>query len=464
MAKKSYTEEEKRTLRVLKMQEHDLDRLQGQTSDDTLQLGQMDARLAELRQRATLAAQQASVELPEERHTPIPTEPRPKERLSLNDIPTWDSLEKRADKEHVSHDIIMEDLLTGEEISYAASEVKRINEEFSARTGLTRSDLAFLAIATGIQTARWMMMPKIVGQLGTSTRVLAALSPSAIAMLEQKPDTTDLALIDETNDAFIAEAEEIHEGPKSWEEILETRDEMPANAFDNQSMNWLFGILNNITGTRTGSNFTSVDAVTGQTINTPRMLAEALQSIKEDPRRLTAAVYAQYAQQQAAKGQPVDVLSPVTDALQPAMQSELFQMQAQQLATMSDLTLIGKQAAFPLMINMAIGLLHGYMYNPETDGPRQFFDARTRKILLLSNLLASGCNLAFSAATEQWVKLDIGGLLVSGTRALQDMTYLVNLEDHFLREQMDKFLENELHDIDSHFKNEIVKINHHNIQ
>jgi hypothetical protein len=107
---------------------------------------------------------------------------------------------------------------------------------------------------------------------------------------------------------------------------------------------------------------------------------------------------------------------------------------------------------------MVVGLLHGLKYNPETDGPRQFYDARTRKIILLSNLMASGSNLAYTIASEQWGKLDIGGLLVSGTRAIQDMSYLINLEDHFIREQMDKVMEKELQDIDSHFKNEITQI------
>lgn len=458
MADKTYTDDEKRTLRVLKMQEGDIARLQEQTQGETHELNEMDKRLAALKERAKSLAEATDTELPEESHTPTLTEAKPKERMDQSQIPSWESLEKKAKQQHIDKNIVIEDLLSNEEINYAVSEVKRINDEFAARTGLTQSDLVFLSVATSIQTARWVMMTKIVGQLGRSGKVLAALSPSAMAMLEQKPDTKELALIDETNEEFIAEAEEIHEGPRNWDDILEQKDDLPDKAFDNDSMNWLFGIVNKITGTHTGSNFASTDAVTGENISTPGMLAEALRSIKEDPRRLTAAVYTQYAQEQAAQGKPVDVLSPVTDALQPGMESEIFQMQAQQLASMSDLTLIGKQAALPLVINMMVGLLHGLRYNPETDGPRQFYDARTRKIILLSNLLASGSNLTFTLASEQWAKLDIGGLLVSGIRSIQDIAYLVNLEDHFIREQMDKVYEKELQDIDSHFKNEITQL------
>jgi hypothetical protein len=456
MAEKKYTDDEKRSLRVLKMQEGDLSRLQEKTESHSQQLSQLDERLLKLKQRAAAIAQEEGVELPKEQHLPS-TKHEKNEKLNITDIPSWESLEERADKENIPRDIHMEDLLTGQEITYALSEVKRINDEFASRTGLTRSDLAFLSVATAIQTARWAMIPKIAGQLGKSGRVLAALSPSAMSMLEQKPDTKDLALVDETNQEFIEEAEEIHEGPKSWDEILEQRDDMPDNAFNNDSMNWLFGIVNKITGTHTSSNFSSTDAVTGESVSTPGVLAEALRSIKEDPRRLTAAVYTQYAQQKAAQGETVDLLSPVTDALQPGMGSDIFQAQSQQLASMSDLTLIGKQAAFPLVVNMAVGLLHGMMYDPEKDGPREFYDARTRKILLLSNLFASGSNLAFTMSTEQWAKLDIGGLLVSGVRTIQDVAYLTNLEDHFLKQELDKVYEKELQDIESHFKHEIIK-------
>lgn len=463
MADKTYTDDEKRTLRVLKMQEGDLAQLREQKQGELHDLDNMAKRLSAMKERVKSLAEMTGTELPEEHHAPTLTQAKTKERMDRSEIPSWESLEKKADQHHIRKDVVVEDLLSNKEINHAISELERIHNEFAARTGLTQSDLVFLSIATSIQTARWTMMPKIASQLGRSGKILATLSPSAMAMLEQKPDTKELALIDETNEEFAAEAEEvpegdIHEEPKNWEEILEQKDEMPCNTFDNDPMNWLFGIVNRITGTHTSSDYTSTNAVTGERVSTPGMLAEALRSIKEDPRRLTAAVYSQYAQQRAAQGQPVDFLAPVTEALQPGMESEVFQMQAQQLATMSDLTLIGKQAALPLVINMVVGLLHGLKYNPETDGSRQFYDARTRKIILLSNLMASGSNLAFTIASEQWGKLDIGGLLVSGTRAIQDMSYLINLEDRFIREQMDKFIEQELQDIDKHFKNEITQI------
>lgn len=456
MAKREYDSEDKRTLRVLKMQQDDLERLAGQTAGQQEALSEMDDRLGELKRRARALAESEGVEVPEEHHLPTPAA-RQREKMTLDQVPQWEELEQRARQEGVDSHVEVEHLLSDEEIARTEAQVKGIYDNFARHTGLTARDVAFLTVATSIQAARWVMIPKLLNKAGKSGKLLAALSPSAIGMLERKPQgEKDLAVIDEANSEFQEEAEweaeEIHEGHKSWEEILDVRDQAPMKAFNNDALNWLFGLVNAITGTRTSSNFKSVDE-TGQPVKTPSVLADAFSSIKEDPRRLAAAVYALYAQDKLAHGETIDMLKPFTEAVAPQMESELFQSQMQQLASVNGLTLVGQQAAIPLVINMAVGLLHGFMYNPEVDGPREFYDARTRKILLMSNLAASSGNVAVTAGTEAWMKLDVGGLLVTATRAMQDVSYLSALEDAFIRQHLDQAIEQELQDIDSHFLN-----------
>ena len=453
--KRKYDHEDRETLRVLKMQQEDLDRLNEQTAGQKQALDEMGQRLQALKERARVLAEAEGVEPAEEKHSPA-TVGKPREKMLLSEVPTWEDLERRARQEGVAHHVDVDDLLSSEEIARSEAEVKRINDEFASRTGLTKSDLAFLTAATGIQTARWAMIPKLLNKAGKSGKVLAALSPSAMAMLETKPKEKDLAVVDEANREFQEESEweveEIHDGHKTWEEILAAKDKAPQKAFSNDGMNWIFGLVNTITGTTTSSNFKSVDEA-GKPVKTPAVFAEAFKSIKEDPRRLPAAVYAMYVQEKVAHGESVDMLAPFTETIAPMMESEMYKSQMQQLASIRDVTLVGQQAAIPLVINMAVGMMHSFMYNPAVDGPRQFYDARTRKILLLSNIMASGTNVAFTASTESWMKLDIGGLLVTATRAMQDVSYLTALEDEFIKRHLDKALEKELQDIDSHFLN-----------
>ena len=462
MAKRKYDSDDKRTLRVLKMQQDDLDRLSGQSADEHEALNEMDRRLSDLRQRAQALAESEGVDMPEEHHLPTPVVHQ-REKMTLDQVPEWEDLEARASREGIDSHVTIEDFLSSDEIARTEEQVRQINEEFTRRTGLNARDMAFLTVATSIQTARWAMIPKLLTKAGKSGKVIAALSPSAMAMLEARPkDEKDLAVIDEANREFQEETdwqvEEIHEGRLSWDQILDAKDKAPMKAFNNDALNWLFGLVNTITGTTTDSNFKTVDEA-GQPVKTPAVLAEAFRCIQEDPRRLSAAVYALYAQEKLAHGETIDMLKPFTETFGPQMESELYRSQVQQLASINGITLVGQQAAIPLVINMAVGLLHGFMYNPDIDGPREFFEARTRKILLLSNLMASSSNVALTAGTEAWMKLDVGGLLVTATRAMQDMTYLTALEDEFMRRHLDKAIEQELQDIDSHFLNLPAVIN-----
>lgn len=456
MTKRNYKHDDRQTLRILKMQQDDLNRLASQTVANQQSLSQMNQHLNELKQRAQATAEAEGVELPEERHMPAaPKSPREKMRLDI--VPTWEELEQRAKQEGVSSRVGVEDLLTQEEIARSEAEVKRINDEFARRTGLSVNDLAFLAIATSIQTARWAMTPRLLNKAGKTGKVLAALSPSAMALIEAKPKSDkEVAIVNEANREFQEEAgwqiEERRDRHRTWEDILETKDHLPQKVFSNDAMNWIFRLVNTITYTHTDNHFNSVDK-NGKTIHTPTVFADAFRSIREDPRRLSAAVYAMYVQDKLARGERVDMLQPFTEAIAPLTDSPLYQSQMQQLVSIRDVTLVGQQAAIPLIINMAVGLMHSFMYNPATDGQQSFYEARTRKILMLSNIMASGINLAFTIGTRNLAKLDIGGLLVTGTRAMMDLSYLTDLEDEFVKHHLDKALEQELQDIDSYFLN-----------
>ena len=457
MSETTYTDDEKKTLSVMKMQEDDLARLQKQNDSHHQQLDRMGQQLEQMKQRAKQLAEDEGVELPKERHYPVSD--KPTKQIPTEDIPSWQSLEERAAQDDSILDVTIEDLLSIDEIAGAKADAKRINEQFAKLTGLSKRDIAFLSIAASIQTARWMMMPKIAGYLGKSGKVLAALSPSAIAMLETQanPDERQLSVIDEANREFQEEAEwdaeEVPEGEKSWEDILQDKDRDVEKTFNNDAMNWIFGIVNNITGTKTGSNFKTIDEMSGETVNTTTVFSDAFKSVKKDWLRLPAAVYAQYARHRVSNGEDApDLLAPVTQAFSPEMVGDLYKAQFSELAAMRDITIIGQQAAIPLIINMAIGLLHGYMYNPETDGPREFYDARTRKILSLSNMLAAASNLTFTTITEDWTRVDVGGLMVTATRAIQDGSFLINLREEFIRRHLDKVYEKELEDIERHFQ------------
>lgn len=97
---------------------------------------------------------------------------------------------------------------------------------------------------------------------------------------------------------------------------------------------------------------------------------------------------------------------------------------------------------------MIITLLHGFLYNPQEDGERELYEVRTRKILSISNALASSGNLAYVIETEDIKSLDAGGLLVTLYRLFTDIKFMTRVKENFIQQEMDKVLEQEIKDLD----------------
>ena len=87
------------------------------------------------------------------------------EKISVNDIPSWDEVMTKTDN-LVPEDVVLEDLLSAEEFQYCIEDINRIHDEFSLKTKLSKADIAFLMVATALQTARWIIIQQIMGDLG----------------------------------------------------------------------------------------------------------------------------------------------------------------------------------------------------------------------------------------------------------------------------------------------------------
>ena len=70
------------------------------------------------------------------------------------------------------------------------------------------------------------------------------------------------------------------------------------------------------------------------------------------------------------------------------------------LCFVRDSKIEGISAVLSILINMVISLLHGLYYDEGSDGNRDLFEVRTRKILLYSNTLASTGNVADTLITK----------------------------------------------------------------
>jgi hypothetical protein len=167
--------------------------------------------------------------------------------------------------------------------------------------------------------------------------------------------------------------------------------------------------------------------------------------------RLPAAVFAEFVHLESDKSTKLGLPVPLLGAFSEDLAGKLYHSQYDALCLLRDIKTAGYQAVVSIIINMLITLIHGCFYNPEIDGDRERYEVRTRKILLYSNSMASAGNIAFSAATQDWGKLDVGGIIVTITRLFSDIKFITKVKKEFIEKGVNEKLFSELDNVDSYF-------------
>lgn len=202
-------------------------------------------------------------------------------------------------------------------------------------------------------------------------------------------------------------------------------------------LGWIFGTANIITNALTRYDFQSF-AVMNKKIfgyypgSTFGMFENASKFAQQDPLLLPTAVARQAihfgSDYFTKQGLPVPLIATVNNDLAKNMVAK----------GNIDMWSIFRGAALSCLINQLIAAIHRLFYQEKRDGALSLYEVRTRKILSGSNLLATGSNVIVTAVTKDAKKLDVGGMLVTISRVVNDY--------HFIHEIKKDFLKNELYD------------------
>lgn len=109
-----------------------------------------------------------------------------------------------------------------------------------------------------------------------------------------------------------------------------------------------------------------------------------------------------------------------------------------QYISTGDIIKIGTSAKLAELINLLISTLHMLMYDSSSVVSRDVYNVRTRKIIMYSNLIATGSNVLWvagnmMAGNEGVVKqLDIGGLIITLKRLMTDAEYIRKVKEEFV--------------------------------
>lgn len=464
MGRYEYSDSEKELNKVLKMQEKDLTDLSVSVGTQNKDLESLRMQILDLAKRKGLDVKSLE-KLQSDKLIP-------EEKISLANIPNWESLVKRANTE-IEGDVILEDLLTKDEFNFCIEEIERINTEFANKTKLSGVDLSFLLIATALQSVRWLLIQHLSGGLGEKIEPGSRLLHNDKAIKDE---------VNRSNSSFknmFSEHghRESRRNYKSWENII--FNSVPYDTSINSStfgenlegryhryktlghdpvLGWIFGTANIITDTVTLSNFNSyrIKRSPGprfdEQTNLFQIFYEVYDSTKEDWLRLPAGIFAQFVHLKSDAFTKLGLPVPILESFSENLAGKLYRSQYDSLCLMKDLNIVGNQAMFSIIINMVIGLVHGLFYNPEKDGQREFYEVRTRKILSISNALASSGNVLYALLSKDLKKLDIGGMLVTLSRLYTDARFITKIKRDFINGELDKVLEEEIRQIDDYFQ------------
>ena len=98
------------------------------------------------------------------------------------------------------------------------------------------------------------------------------------------------------------------------------------------------------------------------------------------------------------------------------------------------------------LIDIIISLTHG-LFNQNNE-KQELYEVKTRKILLISNAIASTSTIINAAITENPKNLDIGGLLNTVSHLWIDIRFITKIKKEFIEAEIQKQFQMELDELD----------------
>ena len=95
-----------------------------------------------------------------------------------------------------------------------------------------------------------------------------------------------------------------------------------------------------------------------------------------------------------------------------------------------------------IFINKIVEMCHRMYFDKNSDNAR-LYEVRTRKILTYSNTMSSILNVGYVAVTGNFRKLDIGGILITLWRILNDKKEIEKIKYEFVTKTLDNELKKE---------------------
>lgn len=359
--------------------------------------------------------------------------------------------------------IRVDDILSKEELLEIDKRKAEIDKEFSKKTGIVnKKDLSFLVIATVMQCIRQYYLTSFNERPDDKEAAKQAKGESHEEHSDRKHRYYNPSLTQVMNNPVPFDA---IEGSKKYG-ALKGGGKLGHRAMTlghDPILGLFFGTMNIATSTLTTSTFQSYHIETG--VNSKRDAFKNQASMGKILYYSKEKLFNQGATGKAIIGVSLlkeiehlksDVNSknslgiPIINTISPQFASEL----ANYGIDTGNVISVGKQATYALMIDTFISMLYNFFnaltienYNSLVELDKKMLDIRRRKILLVSNLIASSSNIIYSVVTNDYKKLDIGGILVTISHLFLDVRFMTKVKKEFVENIINEDFERRLNEI-----------------
>lgn len=367
---------------------------------------------------------------------------------------------------------------------------KEVNELFSKKTGLNKSDFAFLFFAVALQATRQFLL---TGDLGSTFKLDERVKDNDKSIKKeieaQQENYKKKNYSPDGKDGW--GTKKTQKGYRTWLEIAMTK-KVPYDVTEGSTtlninmlggyhrlktlghdpiLGWIFGTLNIITDTVTLTNFQTYavnmkNGLAFDIIKAPISLFELFQmgyeSISEEWQRLPAAIFAQGLHLKSDEFTKLGLPIPVIGTFSEELALKIYKQNYDYLTLIKDIKIVGRQAAFSALINYIVATVHRFFYAPNKDEDEKLYEVKTRKILLYSNIIASTSNIIYTSLTGI-NNLDLGGLLVTLYRIVSDVSCITKIKKEFIENELNKKYQGQIDDLDREINQILEKLHFKNL-
>lgn len=453
MGKYNYTDREKDFNKVLKMNQNESFSLEKQCSS---QIDKLDESI----NSSEALLKSLGYNLPDK---PV-IKKEQKFSSEIQEIKSYDDLVKKANAE-IQNGIELEDLLSEKEFQEAYKRLDAIHDEFSHKTSIVnKTDLIFLGIATALQTAKSLLFSHVAekSDYGNSFNPDDRLVHNDKSIEKEHRRANDEFKEKHKNHGhgywmnilYQTPPYDITKGSPSINRNMEGGYHRIHTLGHDPILGWIFGTANILTDTITFEDFKSNRVIrkpkmmiTPESVSLAELFSESFEMCKADSLNLPAAIFAEGSHLKSDEFTKLGLPLPVLEAINLDFASKLYKSNYDALCFSRDLKIVGASAGISIFIDMIIGLVHGLFNKEKAD--KDLYEVRTRKILLISNSIASTSNIIQTVITDNPKNLDIGGLLITLSHLFMDFRFMSRIKEEFIRQELNKDLIKELERLDS---------------